>query len=174
MNIKHLGKRVLDQSQIRTGVMQVSQQLNQRFETESAVIITVVPGGIIFTADLVRELTFDISMDTISCPHTPGNRNNDSEIVFHQNIKLDNRNVILIDDAIESGGTMKRIAHYLNDSFKLKSLTIATLFVKPGRVSIPVTQYYGYEMENDDLLVGYGLPWQDKYRNIPYISKLIK
>ena len=69
---------------------------------------------------------------------------------------------------------MKRIAHYLNDVFNLKSLTIATLFVKPGRVNIPVIQCYGYEMKNDDLLVGYGLPWKDKQRNIPYISLLIK
>jgi len=174
MNNKHLGTTVLDQTQIKAGVTRVAAELNQKFEAQSAIVIAVVPGGILFTADLVRELTFDIGMDTISCPHTPGNRNNDSAIVFHQNIKLENQNVILIDDAIESGGTMKRIAHYLNDAFNLKSLTIATLFVKPGRVNIPVPQCYGYEMENDDLLVGYGLPWKDKHRNIPYISTLIK
>lgn len=174
MDSKYLGETVLNQQQIQTGIKQVSQQLNYQFSEQSAVVISVVPGGILFTADLVRELTFDISMDTISCPHTPGDRNNSSEIVFHENIKLDNQHVILIDDAIESGGTMKRIAQYLTDCFNLKSLSIATLFVKPGRVNIPVTQYYAYEMESDELLVGYGLPWQNKYRNIPYISKLIK
>lgn len=174
MNIKHLGKIVFDQTQIKKGVIHVSQQLNEKFEGQSAVVITVVPGGIIFTADLVRELTFDVSMDTISCPHTQGNRNNDSNIVFHQNIELEDQNVILIDDAIEPGGTMKRIVHYLNDSFNVKSLTIATLFVKSGRVNIPANQCYCYEIEGDDLLVGYGLPWKDKYRNIPYISMLIK
>jgi hypoxanthine phosphoribosyltransferase len=174
MDSKYLGETVLNQQQIQTGIKKVSQQLNYQFSEQSAVVISVVPGGILFTADLVRELTFDISMDTISCPHTPGDRNNSSEIVFHENIKLDNQHVILIDDAIESGGTMKRIAQYLTDCFNLKSLSIATLFVKPGRVNIPVTQYYAYEMESDELLVGYGLPWQNKYRNIPYISKLIK
>ena len=174
MRMKHLGKTVLDQTQIKTGVTDVSQQLNQKFEGQSGVVITVVPGGIIFTADLVRELTFDISMDYISCPHSPGNKNNDSKIVFHQNIELEGQNVILVDDAIESGGTMKRLTHYLNDSFKLKSLTIATLFVKKGRLGIPVTQCYAYEIEGDELLVGYGLPWNNQYRNISYISKLIK
>jgi len=174
MTNKHLGTTVLNKAQIKAGVTDVATQLNKRFEAQSAIVITVVPGGILFTADLVRELTFDIGMDTISCPHTPGNRNNDSEIVFHENIELADQHVILIDDAIESGGTMKRIAHYLNEAFNLQSLTIATLFVKPGRVNIPVTQCYGYEMKNDDLLVGYGLPWKDKQRNIPYISTLIK
>ena len=174
MNKKHLGETVLDQTQIKTGITRVALQLNEKFNKQSAVVITVVPGGILFTADLVRELTFGISMDTISCPHTPGDKNNTSEIAFHQNINLDNQHVILIDDAIESGGTMKRIAKYLNDSFNLKSLSIATLFVKPGRVNIPVIQHYAYEMDSDELLVGYGLPWKNQHRNIPYISKLIK
>ncbi|UGA53533.1 phosphoribosyltransferase [Vibrio sp. VB16] len=174
MNNAHVGEMVLDTTQIKNGVTQVAQRLNKKFEGQCAVVITVVPGGILFTADLVRELTFDIRMDYISCPHTPGDRNNDSEIVFHQNIELNGRNVILVDDAIESGGTMKRIAHYLNDQFELNSLLIATLFVKPGRVNIPVEQYYAYEMQNDDLLVGYGLPWKDRLRNLPYVSKLVK
>ncbi|MFW8630102.1 hypothetical protein [Vibrio natriegens] len=71
-------------------------------------MITVVPGGILFTADLVRQLSFDISMDYIYCPHPPGERNNSSEIVYHHNINVIGRNVILIDDAIESGGTIIR------------------------------------------------------------------
>ena len=174
MNTLHIGECVLDTEQIKRGVSNVALQLNQKFNNESVVIITVIPGGIIFTADLVRELKFDISMDYISCLHTPGDRNNSSEIIFHHNINLKNQHVVLIDDAIESGGTMKRICQFLTDNFELSSLSIATLFVKPGRVLIPVEQYYAVEMDKDDLLVGYGLPWQNKFRNIPYISKLIK
>lgn len=113
-------------------------------------------------------------MDYISCPHTPGDRNNQSQIVFHENIALAGQDVILVDDAIESGGTMKRIVEFLLANYAMKSLAIATLFVKPNRVDIPVTQYYAYEMDNDDLLVGYGLPWQDKLRNVPFVSKLVK
>lgn len=171
---RHVGDLVLDQQQIRTGVTGVARRLNQQFAGESVVIITVVPGGILFTADLVRELTFDIHMDYISCPHTPGDRNNNSSIVYHQSIDITGRHVIIIDDAIESGGTMKRIAAFIANEFAIRSLSIATLFVKPGRVDIPTTQYFAYEMENDDLLIGYGLPWEDKHRNIPHISKLIK
>ena len=111
-------------------------------------------------------------MDYISCPHTPGDRNNTSEIVYHQNISVEGKHVILVDDAIESGGTMKRIVEYIASSFGVLSVSIATLLVKPGRVDIPVKQYFAYEMENDDLLVGYGLPWQDRYRNKPFVSKL--
>ncbi|MEX3071337.1 phosphoribosyltransferase [Vibrio alginolyticus] len=172
MNInQYVGKAVLDETQILTGVKMVADQLNKQFD--DAVVITVVPGGILFTADLVRLLTFDINMDYISCPHTPGDRNNRSEIVYHQNINIAGRDVILIDDAIESGGTMKRIVDYLTHNFNFRSLSIATLFVKPSRAEIHASQYFAYEMDNDDLLVGYGLPWQDKSRNLPFIAKVI-
>ena len=172
MKSKHIGELVLSKSEIQNGVKKVARLLNAEF-TE-AVIITVVPGGILFTADLVRELTFTIKMDHISCLHTPGDRDNKSDIIYPQNMNIEGKDVIVIDDAIESGGTMKRLIEYISNNFNVKSLSIASLFVKPGRIEIPVTQYFAYTMENDDLLVGYGLPWKDKLRNIPYVSKLIK
>ena len=172
MTHPNLGNLVLSEQQIADGTQIVADKLNKNFE--DAVVITVVPGGILFTADLVRKLNFTIKMDYISCPHTPGDRNNSSEIVFHQNIAIEGKDVIMVDDAIESGGTMKRLVEHIQSNYKVKSLSIATLFVKPSRVDIPVPQYYAYEMENDDLLVGYGLPWQDELRNIPYVSKLNK
>ncbi|MGY3571775.1 phosphoribosyltransferase [Vibrio paucivorans] len=172
MKSQHIGELVLSEQQIQQGVEIVAEKLNDQFS--DAVIISVVPGGILFTADLVRKLNFDIKMDYISCPHTPGDSNNQSEIVFHENIALQGKDVIMIDDAIESGGTMKRLVAHIQEHYDVKSLSIATLFVKPNRVDIPVTQYYAYEMTTDDLLVGYGLPWQDKLRNVPYVSKLVK
>lgn len=166
----YIGELVLDEAAIATGVARVAALLNDSYQ--DAVIVTVVPGGILFTADLVRKLNFTIAMDTISCPHTPGDRSNQSTIVFHHNIDITGKDVIVVDDAIESGGTMKRLVEYLSTTYSLKSLAIATLFVKPGRVDIPFPQFYAWEMENDDLLIGYGLPWENKFRNIPFISKL--
>ncbi|MGF1772655.1 hypoxanthine phosphoribosyltransferase [Vibrio wakamikoensis] len=172
MRNRHLGELVLSEAQIQAGTKKVAELISNQFQ--EVVVISVVPGGILFTADLVRQLTIDVSMDTISCPHTPGDRNNKSEIVYHQNIEIEGKDVIVIDDAIESGGTMKRLVEYLSKNYQPKSLSIATLFVKPGRADIPFPQLYAYEMENDDLLVGYGLPWNDKLRNVPYVSKLVK
>ncbi len=171
---KHIGKTVFNADQIKEGVSQVAAQLNKKFSNDDVVFITVVPGGILFTADLVRQLNFHVSMDYISCPHTPGEKSNASAIIYHQNINITNRHVVLVDDAIESGGTMKRIVEFLAHNYTVKSMSVATLFVKPGRVNIPIDQHFAYEMENDDLLVGYGLPWNDKYRNMPFISQLIK
>ena len=164
-----IGETVLSTDRVREGIGRVAERLNGDFE--SAVVITVVPGGILATADLVRQLTFDIEMDYVSCPHTPGARSNASPIVYHQNIPIAGRDVIVVDDAIESGGTMKRLVAHLH-AYQPASISVATLFVKPGRVDIPVRQYYGYEMDSDELLVGFGLPWQDRLRNLPYVAKV--
>ena len=172
MNNRNVGKLVLSEKQIQEGVHIVAKKLNKRYK--NAVVITVVPGGILFTADLVRKLNFPLCMDYISCPHTPGDRSNQSKIIFHNNINVEGKDIILIDDAIESGGTMNRLVNFLKNEYKLNSVSIATLFVKPSRVKIDAEKFYAYEMDNDDLLIGYGLPWNDENRNIPYISKLIK
>lgn len=168
--MNQIGETVLSPDQVREGIGRVADRINGDFR--SAVVITVVPGGILVTADLVRQLTFGIEMDYISCPHTPGERNNASPIVYHQNIPIAGRDVIVVDDAIESGGTMKRLVAHLQ-AYGPASLSVATLFVKPGRVNIPARQYYGYEMDSDEMLVGFGLPWHDQLRNLPYVAKLI-
>ncbi|GAA1394991.1 phosphoribosyltransferase [Luteococcus peritonei] len=108
---KVVGETVLSAEEIATGLTEVAARLNHDFE--SAVVVTVVPGGILVTADLVRQLTFEVSMDWISCPHTPGERNDASPIVYHQSVPIEGRDVIVIDDAIESGGTMKRLVAHL-------------------------------------------------------------
>ncbi|MCS3431281.1 phosphoribosyltransferase [Klebsiella sp. BIGb0407] len=172
MKTSHAGEVIISKKDIQTGVKLVAEQLNSLYQ--EAAIITVVPGGILYTADLVRELNFDVHMDYISCPHTPGQRENKSDIIFHNNVNINGMDVILIDDAIESGGTMKRLVEHLTQHYSIKSLAIATLFVKPGRIDIPVPQFYAWEMTNDDLLIGYGMPWQNKFRNLPEVCKLIK
>lgn len=165
---EHFRDTVLTESDIRAGVERVAAALNEEYE--SADIVTVVPGGILFTADLVRRLSFDLRMDYISCPHTPGERENKSEIVFHNNLDIRGRDIIVVDDAIESGGTMKRLIEHLGAQYQPASLAVATLLVKPGRVNVPARQFFGYEMTDDSPLVGYGLPWRDYYRNMPFVA----
>ncbi|NOH81265.1 hypoxanthine phosphoribosyltransferase [Vibrio sp. RE86] len=170
MQSEEIGDVVLNAKQIEQGVEIVAEKLNRVFK--QAVVITVIPGGTLFTADLVRKLSFPLEMDFISCPHTPGDRHNASSITFDNNIELTDKHVIMIDDAIESGGTMKRLVQFIKDNHPIASLSIATLFVKPGRVEIDAPYYFAYEMDSDDLLIGYGLPWKGRFRNLPYVCKL--
>ncbi|HAS61617.1 MAG TPA: hypoxanthine phosphoribosyltransferase [Vibrio sp.] len=169
-----IGDIVLTTEQVKQGVTHVAQHLNQRFDGEKVVFISVVPGGILFTADLIRQIDFDVKLDYVSCHHTPGSSTNNSAIIYQQNVSIDGAHVILLDDAIETGGTMKRVAAFFAEQSGVKSVSIACLFVKPGRIDIPFTQYFAYEMKNDDMLIGYGLSWQEHWHNLPYVAKLIQ
>lgn len=162
-----LGAVLLDAKQIAKGVADVADELNARLA--SAVLVTVVPGGIFFSADLARRLTFPVRMDYISCPHTPGSMDNQSPIVFHDNIGIRGNDVVVIDDALESGSTMKRLVAHLH-GYGPTSIRVATLFVKPGSQDMPVEALHGHELDTDELVVGYGLPWRDYGRNLPVVS----
>ena len=167
-----VGEKVLGVDEIRAGIAQVAERLNRVFSTaDAAVVITVVPGGILMTADLVRQLTFDVELDVISCPHTPGQRHNASPIVYSQHVPIAGRDVIVVDDAIESGGTMRRLVDHLQ-ALGPESLSVATLLVKPGRAEIPVPQFYGFELDGDEALVGFGMPWRGRLRNLPFVARL--
>ncbi|WP_354623416.1 hypothetical protein [Psychromonas sp. MME2] len=88
MDSKNIGEMVLSTETIVQGVNIVAEKLNSQFKGQTAVIISIVPGGIIFTADLVRQLQFELKMDYISCIHTPGDRNNSSDIIYFENVTI--------------------------------------------------------------------------------------
>lgn len=166
-----VGPIVLTPEQIAAGIDDVAARINARLggRHDPIVAITVVPGGILMTADLVRRLTGDVAMDWISCPHTPGQRSNASPIDYHQQVPIAGRDVLVIDDAVESGGTMRRLVEHLR-GFGPASLTVATLFVKPGRVDVGAPVVTGFELDSDEIVVGFGLPWEGKYRNLPHVA----
>ncbi|MEK8025074.1 phosphoribosyltransferase [Pseudaquabacterium rugosum] len=163
------GQILLSREDIAAGVAHVARSLDAH--CTAAVVITVVPGGMLFAADLVRQLRMDLALDWISCPHTPGCRTNDADIHYRQTVPIHGRDVIVVDDAIESGATMARILAHLQ-THGPRSLAVATLLVKPGRIALPVPQFHGFALDSDAPIVGYGLPWQDRWRQLPFVARL--
>ncbi|WP_342668986.1 phosphoribosyltransferase [Vibrio sonorensis] len=107
-----IGEIVLTQDQIEEGVNLVAERITHKYLGEEVVFIVVVPGGIFFAADLLRKLPFHFSIDHVACHHTPGSSQNHSPIIYQNDIELTGKHLVLVDDAIETGGTMKRVAQY--------------------------------------------------------------
>lgn len=167
-----IGECVLNEAQIARNVALVAEQLNCAFAGKTVVVLSVVPGGIFFSADLLRQCRFDLSLDYIACAHRPGARVNHSPVIYSNNIDINGKTVLLVDDAVESGATMQQIIGYLSRHFSPVSVSVAVLLVKPGRLSLNLPLYYAVETENNDLLAGYGMPWQERYRHLPFIAKV--
>ncbi len=134
-------------------------------------LICVLKGAYIFMADLVRAIPGDVTMDFIALSSYGRGTTSSGEVRLLKDLDsaLDGRNVVVVEDIVDSGTTMV----YLQEILKArnpKSLRTACLLSKPSRRKVDVTvEYIGFEIE-DRFVVGYGLDHAERYRNLPFIG----
>jgi len=136
-------------------------------------LITVLKGGFMFLADLVRAMSAHVTMDFMALSSYGKGTTSSGQVRVLKDLdsSLENRHVIIVEDIVDTGLTL----HYLQDILRArapKSLRTACLLSKPSRrkVDVPV-DYIGFTIE-DRFVVGYGLDYAEKYRNLPYIAVL--
>ena len=126
-----------------------------------------------FMADLMKNIALDIQIDFISASSYGSGTISSGSVKIKKDIEIDitGKNVIIIEDIIDTGNTLKYLKEYFL-SKNPKSLKICTLLDKPSRRQADVTgDYIGFTVE-DLFIIGYGLDFDQKYRNLPYISYL--
>ncbi len=167
-------ERVLfTQEQIHEMVCSLAKRINEDYKDKNLILIGLLKGSIMFMSDLMKEITVDCKIDFI-CASSYGSGSTSSgrvNIVKDVSQPLDGLDVLIVEDIIDSGNTLNFITKY----FKAKnaeSVKICTLLSKPDRrvVDIPV-DYIGVEVP-DEFVVGYGLDFDENYRNLPYIGIL--
>ena len=136
-------------------------------------LVCVLKGGFVFMSDLIRSMSTRVSLDFIAVSSYGAGTKSSGEVRFQKDLdtSLQDRHVIIVEDIVDTGLTLK----YLQESLKRrapKSLRTACLLSKPSRrkVEVPV-EYIGFTIE-DKFVVGYGLDYAEKYRNLPYIAIL--
>ncbi len=167
-------ERVLfTQEEIHEMVCSLAKRINEDYKDKKLILIGLLKGSIMFMSDLMKEITVDCKIDFI-CASSYGSGSTSSgrvNIVKDVSQPLDGLDVLIVEDIIDSGNTLNFITKY----FKAKnaeSVRICTLLSKPDRrvVDIPV-DYIGVEVP-DEFVVGYGLDFDENYRNLPYIGIL--
>lgn len=160
---------------IRTRVAELGAQITQDYQGESLVVISVLRGAAIFMADLVREIKLPCEMDYMAVS-SYGNGAKSSGVVrilkdLSSNIA--NRHVLIAEDILDSGLTLRYLLNMMQ-AHHPASLNVATLLRKqtPHQADIPC-KYVGFECP-DEFIVGYGLDYAERYRNLPYIGILRK
>ncbi|MDO4731092.1 MAG: hypoxanthine phosphoribosyltransferase, partial [Clostridia bacterium] len=136
-------------------------------------IVGVLKGVFIFMGDLAKYLKIDCEFDFMAASSYGKKAKSDGVVFIEKNVTIPvkNRDVILVEDIIDSGSTLDKLKRMLIDE-GAKSVRICTLLNKPSRRTIDVdVDYIGYEIE-DAFIVGYGLDYDEKYRNLPYIGFL--
>lgn len=164
-----MGFRVLvSREQLEAKTAEIAKQIEHDYKGKDLVLVGVLKGGFIFLADLVRKISMDISLDFISVS-SYGNSTESSGVVrIIKDIDSDitGKHVLIVEDLIDTGLTL----NYLKELFNTKgcaSVKLAAILDKPDRRKVDLkVDYVGIEIP-DEFVVGYGLDWAGKYRNLP-------
>ncbi len=170
-----LGKTLFTQEQIQEKITVISKQINEDYAGQDLVVISVLKGSIYFLADLTRRLTMPLNIDFLSIGVSQGELTNTRAISFRKDLDIDisGRHVLLIEDVIGTGLTLGYICKHLH-SFHPASLKICTLLDNPeSRLLYINIDYRCFTMPNT-FVVGYGLDYEEGYRNLPYIAEYHK
>jgi hypoxanthine phosphoribosyltransferase len=163
----------LDEEEIRKRVKELALSINSDYSGKAPVFIGVLNGSFIFLADLIREIDLDCELDFIKIS-SYGNAKNSSGkvgVLKELNCSLKGRDVIVVEDIIDSGMTLDFIRKTIEKE-KPKSLKTVTLLLKKGTSSVDLhADYVGFEIP-PDFVVGYGLDYGQKVRNLKGIFRL--
>ena len=169
-------KVLFEADKIQEAIKSLGQKLNRLYNGEELYIICVLKGSVMFTADLVKHLTMPVKMEFIRLSSYG------SGMVYSGKVNavdislpdLNGKNVLIVEDIIDTGHTAKFLVDFLNHNFKVKDLKFCSLLDKKVRREVDINaDYYCFEVD-DKFLIGYGLDLDGYYRNIPYIGYIDK
>lgn len=153
-------------------VSELAEEISNEYKGKEVLLVGVLTGSFIFCADLIRKLSIPVSIEFISASSYEGESTVSSgNVKINLDLKRDisGKHIILIEDIVDTGLTITRLTKLLM-SRDPSSLRIASLLFKPARLEHKVEiDYLGFEIE-DKFVVGYGLDFDGKFRELPYIG----
>ena len=171
---KNIEKVLLSEAQIAAKVEELAGCLTAEYADKNPVFIGVLKGVVIFFADMVRKMNFPCEIDFM-CISSYGGANTTGNVVVKKDISADikGRHVVILEDIYDTGNSLTFVRDYLL-SKEPASLKICTLLDKPERRKPGVTlkpEFVGFTIPNE-FVVGYGLDFNEHYRNLPYVGVL--
>lgn len=165
-------KVLIDEKSLNKRVEEIASQISKDYGNEEIVLVCILKGAVYFATDLSKKIKNNIIMDFMKVSsYGIGQRETTGKINFKLDLSenIENKNVIIVEDIVDSGVTMRYLYDYLKNK-KPKTLKICTLLDKPERRTESIkVDYAGFTIENKFVL-GYGMDYDEKYRNLPYIG----
>ena len=169
---KDIERVLLSQEEIQAKVAEIGKQITADFADKNPIFIGVLKGCFIFMADLMRNVDIPCSMDFMAVSSYSGTSSTGA-VKINKDLSQDiaDRHLILVEDILDSGVTLNYLKNYLQVR-KPASVHIATLLDKPTRRKADIYADYSCFEVPDAFVVGYGLDYNERYRNLPYIGIL--
>ena len=168
-----VGEVLIDGDALRARIGELGEELSRDYDGRDLLLVGVLKGAVFFMADLMRELTVPCEIDfmAISSYGAATDSSGVVRILKDLDINIAGRDVLVVEDIIDSGLTLSYLMRNLK-ARKPASLEICALLTKPERreIDVPV-RYVGFEIPNK-FVIGYGLDFAERYRNLPYVAVL--
>ena len=167
-----IDKVLISEEEIRRRVGELASQVESDFAGRDLVVVGLLTGTLIFLADLVREIDLPLRLDFIGVS-SYGDGTESCKLMFTKELKLDvvNRDVLLVDDILDTGKTLRAVINKLEGMSPRQVRTCVLLSKKARREYDIPADYIGFEI-SDEFVVGYGLDYAEKYRNLRHIGIL--
>jgi hypoxanthine phosphoribosyltransferase len=170
---KDLARVIVTPEQIKTRVKELGAQISRDYAGKNLLMIGILKGAFIFMSDLVRNLDIPVETDfmAVTSYGTATESSGVVRILMDLERSIEGRHIMVVEDVVDTGLTLK----YLLENLKARkpaSIKVATFLDKPDRRRVQVEPDYNGYVVSDDFLVGYGLDYSEKYRNLPYVAVL--
>ncbi len=163
----------MTQESVRTRILELGQQISQDYQGKDLVVIGVLKGAYVFFADLVRVIQLPVQIDFLIGTSTKkaGHSSKTVKVWSELTEKITKRHVLLVEDIVDSGLTAQVLESHLR-KHNPESIEICTLLDKPANREVEIQpKYVGFEVP-PIYIVGYGLDFEQKYRNLPYLAQM--
>lgn len=171
-NVKHNISVYLTEEQLNKRIAEIGKEITKRYKGESVILIVILKGSIFFATELAKRIDLPMNIEFMSVSSYGSGTESSGVVKIKKDIdaSIEGENVIIVEDIIDSGNTLSRLMPMLRER-KPKSLTLCTLLDKPDRrvVDDVVCDFTGFVIP-DKFVVGFGLDFDQRYRNLPYIG----
>ena len=174
MEKKYRIETLISEEKLIEGIRKVAEQINREYEGRAVHLICVLKGGVYFLTELSKYLTVPVSIDFMSVSsYGAGTKSSGIvKIIKDLDQPIEGKNVIVVEDIIDSGNTLSYLLGILRDR-KPASIKLVTMLDKPSRRVKPLNTDISAFVIEDRYVVGYGLDYDQKYRNLPFIGEVI-
>ncbi len=166
-------KTLLSEAQLREGVARLAKEVNEHYHDRALTIVGVLTGSIVLVADVIRQLTIPLRVGVVQARSYRGSATTPGELTINAEMMPDikGRHVLVVDDIFDTGKTLHKLMEQLG-GLGPQSVRSAVLLRKQGRQVVAMEPDHVVFEIPDAFVVGYGLDYQDEYRNLPYLAAL--
>src|SRR5215216_2640247 len=168
-----VGEVLIEEDALQARIRELGRELSEDYAGRELLLVGVLKGAVFFMADLMRSLSVPCEIDFMAISSYGASTDSSGvvRILKDLDINIENRHVLVVEDIIDSGLTLSYLLRNL-ESRSPETLQICALLTKPARREIDVhVRYTGFEIPNE-FVIGYGLDYAERYRNLPYVGVL--